>query len=270
MGLDTQFRSLENVWPTLRFGREYEGGVWYFYLVGIAVKCSLGALLLAILGACHSWKSCVSQNGKWWMRTKTLRVSVYFLAALLPFIVISSESNMNDHFRYCLFLLSFLYAAAGIGAWLLISRRAILTLSLCLLSCFLPLLSFPYFHDQVNVLGKMLFADVDAFGGSIADWQQGWWAARKWIRTQPESEILMFRSRFSDPSVHHLAGSPSAMSVADTKPFYFLISTADRIQNGVRMGRPLIDKLGGGVEVYQLHELPPIDSSSVFKLSPIR
>ncbi len=265
-GLDTQLSAIEIVWPAVRFGKEHQGGVWYFYVLGLALKCSLGALLLALLSVYDGCRQAVKRNGKWWIRQKTLRSGVYFFAALLPTVLVSSESNMNDHFRYCFFLLGFLSLAAGGGAWLLISRRAMMTLSLCLLSCLLPLLSFPYLHNHVNILGKSLFTGVDIFGGSVADWQQGWWAARKWSQTQLDCEIWMFCSQFSDPYVHHLTGSFHERPAVQSTSIYFLISTSDRIRDEVQLKGPLLFKLGGGVEVYQLHALPPFDPTSLFKL----
>lgn len=124
LGIDTQKLDLENYGERsyLR-GVWRDGGWWYYYLYGLAVKTSHGLHVLLLLAVVMAGVRCIPGLRRSLSLART-KVDLYDVAALLAppislIALVSSQMEFNHHVRYVLPALGFLIVAAGAAAlWL--------------------------------------------------------------------------------------------------------------------------------------------------------
>ena len=113
LGLDMQKHDFED-WGNRNFlmGEWKHGGWWYYYLYGMCVKVPHGVHLLffmSLLWSLRNWIEsrrrgpssvvCLSSNMRW---DSLLNQLMLVVPSLVLFIVVSSQVQMNEHFRYVL------------------------------------------------------------------------------------------------------------------------------------------------------------------------
>ncbi len=115
-GIDLQKKDFESYGqPSYLRGEWKQGGWWYYYIYGLAVKTTHGSqvmLLLAIftLFAFRRKSAIVGII----MRRDLI---VLLTPALIVLVLVSSQLEFNHHVRYVLPVLGFDYTFAGITAW---------------------------------------------------------------------------------------------------------------------------------------------------------
>ncbi len=137
-GIDEQKRDFESVMSAYLAGELREGGWWYYYLFAALVKIPVGTWLLVVMALGVSIMSLVKGN----VSSDTV-VLLTVPTALL--ILVSSQTGINQHARYALPALPFLFIAGsgamrchGLGglrwrrtlAWLFVFGSAIESLSI--------------------------------------------------------------------------------------------------------------------------------------------
>jgi len=115
-GIDLQKKDFEDYGqPSYLRGEWKDGGWWYYYIYGLAVKTPHGSQALLIL----SWITIVIL---WKHRATTPVVAIRDLIvlltpALMVMVLVSSQLEFNHHVRYVLPVLGFCYVFAGVNAW---------------------------------------------------------------------------------------------------------------------------------------------------------
>lgn len=260
-GIDVQKSDFEVQRPAYRLGSRRDHGTWYYYLLGYAVKLPL-AMLAGLLVGIAAITVSRSENAN------LARAALIVLPACLIALV-SSQTGMNDHFRYGLIAMANLCVLSAAGLTVLFDstirlHRLLATIALpgVVLA---PVQCFPYCHPYLNECTRLISAPGEVLGGSAPDWHQGWKAAREWICINRASkDIWQYRSRWSDPAFHHIAvrtkDAQSARRVANgngpkEKDVWLLISIADKQRLDREQKSMLIDPaetVGGGVEVFEI------------------
>jgi 4-amino-4-deoxy-L-arabinose transferase-like glycosyltransferase len=95
LGIDTQRLAFEVKGRSFLHGEWKEGGWWYFYLYGFAVKVPLGTLILFGLAILVTLLSPESNAG--WRNEVVL-----LLPAVAMFVFVSSQTGFSRHFKYVL------------------------------------------------------------------------------------------------------------------------------------------------------------------------
>ncbi len=128
-GIDLQKKDFESFGqPSYLRGEWKQGGWWYYYIYGLAVKTPHGSqamLILAIITVLNSWRkkrhsSNSPQPGAWEGSGVRLRDLVVLLAtAVVVLILVSSQLEFNHHVRYVLPVLAFTFIfIGGTASWL--------------------------------------------------------------------------------------------------------------------------------------------------------
>ena len=134
-GIDLQKRDFEDyAQPSYMRGQWKDGGWWYYYAYGLAVKTPHGSqmmIFLAVLAAAKLWngspKACLSRMVCLWGNDLSLLQNVrrkllqnLFVVVLPPvslFTLVSSETEFNHHLRYVLPVFGFTSVFCGAN-WL--------------------------------------------------------------------------------------------------------------------------------------------------------
>jgi hypothetical protein len=87
-------------------GKWQHGGWWYYYLVAAMVKVPLGTWLLGILAAALA---CAGRR----FRAPAWEEALVWLPAAATFLLLSSQTGINSHFRYVLPAIPFAFIAIG-------------------------------------------------------------------------------------------------------------------------------------------------------------
>lgn len=285
-GIDIQKRDFEKGLPAYRLGKWYETGIWYYYALGFAAKLPLGMLVLSILGTIVAIRDArgrvknfhlgiigTGTRGRKAAASLRERIVLWTTDEIIALIVvpgcvlllISSQTGMNNHFRYALVLLGQLCLLAAIGVTSFAPHlrfpRAGATRAVCVLllatTLVAPVPSFPYCHSYCNLAFGGQRSNADLLGGSAADWYQGWWSARRWLASRHEDgrRVVLVRSRWFEPQTH--AFETRAVDAWNQGDAILLISAADRIdlqkrRPGSMWQRNRVALIGGGVEAYHL------------------
>lgn len=185
IGLDVQRKDFEhyNRRSYLR-GEWKQGGWWYYYLYGLAVKLPHGTqllLLLGLMGLVASARHTLSG----------FDALVLASPALLLFVLVSAQTEFNIHFRYV--LPCFGFAFVGIGScWTNLKHPACrLLILLSLAACVGSTLSvYPHSLAYFNELsGGPASGDQHLLASSL-DWGQDAIYVKEWIDDHPQHRPL--------------------------------------------------------------------------------
>ncbi|MCA9126489.1 MAG: hypothetical protein KDB22_05365 [Planctomycetales bacterium] len=262
-GIDLQKRDFEQEHPAYRWGKIRRRGIWYFYAFGYAHKLPIGILCLLPLGLFRlfkRWESCLGL---------ILIPSVFFL-------LISSQTGMNDHFRYAVIFLGQLLIVAAIGLDFLLSRSRYLLAGICGLSIIsAPLAYFPFFQAYTNEISGGTYMTAERVGANTVDWYQGWWAAREFIdaRLDAGETIIVFQTRWIEPLLSVYERLPLQQELLPERLTLILPTTARQLELSgsttfsQTIGRP-VATIAGGVEIYgvspaQVNELNRLEFYSL-------
>lgn len=106
-------RSVANFTPTYIFGQVHAHGVWYYFPAVIAIKWTLGALLLLALAL---W---AAASG----RLRRPREVLFLLAPALVYLAVAMSAPLDIGVRHILPTFAFLLTLAAGGAWALVRRN---------------------------------------------------------------------------------------------------------------------------------------------------
>lgn len=169
LGIDLQKRDFEIGRPCYILGTWRETGVWWYYLVGLAVKSGGGTLPLFFLSFCLFSKG-----------TKSGFLSLPFvLSAILPLVallvLVSFETGLNEHLRYGFPVLPFIFILAARTVAIAYSKGKILAViasMLIFVNVSDGIRSYPNSIAFNNYLGESLSRDKPPLLGSSLDWGQ--------------------------------------------------------------------------------------------------
>ncbi len=123
LGLDLQMRDFEDYpSPSYLWGEWKQGGWWYYYLCGLLFKVPhalQGLFLLAVVLWCtrRRWRG-ADRTADAAAASLPNTKSLILLAApaLVVFVLVSSQTEFNHHFRYVLPVFPFVFVFCGIAA----------------------------------------------------------------------------------------------------------------------------------------------------------
>jgi hypothetical protein len=212
-GADLQKRDFERGLMSYLMGEWSNRGWWYYYLVCCIVKVPVGTWVLAG----------IALGGRFFHRreradaSRCLRQGMWFeeLILLLPaialFVLVSSQTGVNRHFRYLLpafpfagILISRAACMAGSGRWL-VAVAATANMVSCLWV-------YPYSMSYFNELAGGPSQGPRYLLDSNMDWGQDVWGLGTWCCRHPDLEVLQialsssYSKELLDSQVRHAGG----------------------------------------------------------------
>lgn len=129
-GIDLQKKDFEDYGqPSYLRGEWKDGGWWYYYVYGLAVKTPHGSQLMILLsiftviyfsrlkGRLKEQKDQGAGNSFAMPKGYFRDLTVLLAAPIILFILVSSQMEFNHHVRYVLPVLGFAYVFSGASAW---------------------------------------------------------------------------------------------------------------------------------------------------------
>jgi dolichyl-phosphate-mannose-protein mannosyltransferase len=245
-GLAVQFGFERHSYGGFLFGRDYDGSLWYYQPVALAVKTPLGMLALWLAGAVAM------------LSVRRLRPMAPYVL-LTPAVLFAATLNESRNFgtRYVIFLPMFLAITAA--TLLTVRRRWVvpLTTALVLFVAVSSLRTFPYYIPYSN----------EAFGGpsktylrlhdSNSDWGQDLGRTADLIhRKYPGERVWIFYQGGGDPDYYGI-GSTDPTKVNPNRVHGLLVVSNDRIDKSTYRLRRLIatstkiDSVGHSMTVFR-------------------
>ncbi len=179
--------------PTCLLGTRYLHGVWFYFPTVLAIKCTLGFLLLLALALfARLARSRESRREALWM----LVPAAVFLAATVT-------SNLNIGVRHVLPIFPFLIVWAAAGAWKLAksSRAALVAVSaLVLLHVASSLRAYPDYLPYSNELWGGPSQTYRVLTDSNVDWGQSLPAVKRYLAVSSSEPCWMAYFGTVDPA----------------------------------------------------------------------
>ena len=122
LGMDVQKRDFED-YGQLSYLRGVwkDGGWWYYYVYGLAVKTPHGSqflLLFSIFTLLYRWRvRKLQDDGQRPVGTTWRDLVILLTPAITVLVLVSSQLEFNHHVRYVLPVLGFTYSLAGVTAF---------------------------------------------------------------------------------------------------------------------------------------------------------
>ncbi len=205
IGLDTQISDLEKYGQMSYLAGEWrEEGRWNYYLYGLWVKWPHGTQLLLLLSIVAS---------VFWTKTK-MRMDewVLVLPALSVLFIVSSQTEINIHFRYVLPFVGLAFIFMGKTALLAeqskIWKTVIVTLVLC--SAISSMAVYPHSLAYFNELAGGPRNGHKHMLHSALDWGQDLTYLKWWLEKNPDVKL--------DGIMYHGGFDPSAIGLVDARP----------------------------------------------------
>lgn len=200
LGIDQQRRDFEVNRACFVLGEWRRSGVWWYYAVGLLVKCGIGLVplcLYSLLLLGTQWND---------VRKRRFILSAVFPAASI-LVLVSSQTALNEHVRYAFPVIPLLHVTAvsclssrhSSGAMLRVG-----VLAMTLLCVADGVRSIPHSTAFLNWMGRDVLSHGHAILGSSVDWGQ---------------DLRLVQSFFEDQEIEkygyaHEAGmDPSAFGV---------------------------------------------------------
>jgi hypothetical protein len=178
--------------PSYLCGEWSTKGWWYYYLVCCSVKIPLGSwVVLGIASADWLFRRPKGTNGSgdpqmsFWIEELLL-----FVPALTLFLLVSSQTGVNRHFRYILPAFPFVGVLASRAATVpsLIPRLAVV--ASLLWNVFGCLSTFPHSMAYFNELAGGASGGRRVLLDSNLDWGQDLWELGEWCKRHPNVSRL--------------------------------------------------------------------------------
>jgi hypothetical protein len=206
IGLDTQISDLEHYGQmSYLAGRWQDDGWYYYYLYGLLVKWTHGTqalFLLAVLVSICCWNRIGLSKDEW----------VLILPALSILLIVSSQREINMHFRYVIPFVGLAFVFIGKLA-LLAEVRAfwrISVLVLIALSAISSLLNYPHSLAYFNELSGGTRNGHKHMLHSAIDWGQDLTYLKKWLEKHPDVKL--------DGLAYYGGFDPSAIGIESPRP----------------------------------------------------
>jgi hypothetical protein len=164
-------------------GRQYESGVWYWYLYGLLVKLPLGTLAL---GAVALWRLPQGVNN-------IRDAACLMLPAATIAGVVTWLSGLSDFFRYILPLFPFLFLVLASAAAALRNSSALagwLAVGLVCASAASSLVNFPHSMAYYNELAGGIRGGPRHMLDRSSLWGQDLYRLRRWLDRNPDIECI--------------------------------------------------------------------------------
>ncbi|MGC8641239.1 MAG: ArnT family glycosyltransferase [Isosphaeraceae bacterium] len=183
LGIDVQKKDFEVGMPAYLAGEWRDRGWWYYYIYALTVKEPLGTLAL-VLWALALTLTRHPGSARWWDE------ATLFVPAAAVFILVSSQTGINQHMRYILPFFPFVAVATGkLAHFLSPGHRLarVLVIGLLVWSAFSSMRVFPHSLSYFNEAAGGLERGHDHLVDSNIDWGQDLLALRDWYRQHPEA-----------------------------------------------------------------------------------
>jgi hypothetical protein len=186
LGVDCQKAEFEMGYPSYLRGEWRQGGWWYYYLYGLAVKAPLGTWVLVIL----AFALTVGSRGyaASWRDEMVLLTPVVAVLTL-----VSSQTGFNHHLRYVLPIFPFAFILISrVGRVLVLKAKASALIAGVALawSTVSSLAVYPHSLSYFNELAGGPEGGGDHLIDSNLDWGQDLFFLREWLKAHPEAESL--------------------------------------------------------------------------------
>jgi 4-amino-4-deoxy-L-arabinose transferase-like glycosyltransferase len=181
-GIDVQKRDFENFGrPSYLRGEFRDRGWWYYYLYAAAIKVPLGTWLLALLSLIIR---CACPGG--WSRWRN--EVVLLTPAVALFVLVSSQTGFNHHFRYVLpaFPWAFIWIS-GLRPAALGRKTKVLVAVALLWSVGSSLSVYPHSLSYFNELAGGPTGGHNHLINSNIDWGQDLLYVKQWLVEHPEA-----------------------------------------------------------------------------------
>lgn len=187
-GFDVQRRDLEgtNMPPSYLAGEWRQGGWWYYYLYGLAVKVPVGIWCLAVWGLALSF--CRARRSAGWADELTL-----WLPATTVLVLASSQTGFNHHVRYVLPMAPFVCVTTGKLAGYMGRESCVACLAVLSLlgwSLVSSILVYPHSLSYFNELAGGPGRGHEHLVDSNIDWGQDLFFFKDWAERHPEARPL--------------------------------------------------------------------------------
>ena len=183
--------------PTYLLGKLYAHGVWFYFPTALAIKSTLGfLLLLALVPFARLLRAREGRREVLWM----LIPAAVFLAA-------SMTSNLNIGLRHILPIYPFLSVLAAAGAWRLAKKHrawAIVVGGLVLIHAASSLRAFPNYLSYSNELWGGPSKTYRVLTDSNVDWGQGLPAVKRYLETHAATPCWLAYFGTVDPAYYEI------------------------------------------------------------------
>ena len=260
-GIDQQKLDFEQPRHNYRFGQVHDTGVWYYYLLGLAISLPTGLLVCWVYSQYEIiLRILIALRQRNPVRRLTLlQMTTFLFLPLSVLIITSSQLHMNNHLRYSFAILGLMTVTAAVGIGRIgKSRRSRWILTICLAESLAGITAnFPFCHNYASILSTCILDRSETLGGSAADWYQGWWEVRSRIEgRQFDQPTYIYVSRWTNPAVHQIAVGGGSSTLSLTEDWNLVISVADRqhLSEEIRERLDLREKelIAGTVEIYRM------------------
>ena len=201
LGIDAQRHSVEVGGMAFLYGTWKHHGWWYYYLAAASVKIPLGTVFilgLATYSRCKGYRGAV-----------TCRDDIVLLSPVVgTLIFVSSQTGMNQHFRYMLPIFPFLFIWASSLVYLSLNglrpfaRLAMFSLIWASTS---SLFVYPHSLSYFNEVAGGPRGGPYYLQGSNSNWGQDLLYLKAWIDNHPQASPLTLswhgNGRFLDPRI---------------------------------------------------------------------
>lgn len=216
-GLDLQKTDFELGSRSFLFGEWKDGGGWwYYYLACTVLKEPVGIWLLGLLAAgltvfsvCHLDTGRLTRSSLDSQQPRSghcLNEATLLLPAVAVFVLASSQTGINSHFRYVLPAFPFAFIWISKSAQVFLHRRKVAAAIVCVSvawmiqsSIFILPNSLSYFNELAGGPrhGHNYLIDTNI------DWGQDMWRLRQWYDEHPQARPLGIASRsLLDPEAY--------------------------------------------------------------------
>jgi hypothetical protein len=186
MGIDLQKKDFETGIFSYLCGTWQMGGWWYFHIYAMLIKIPLGTWGIIFLAVFLSFLSRYYRN-KWQDELFLL------LPVVILLVILSTQTGIGIHSRYCMPLLPFLFIwASKIGIVFLQRRHILQTVVIVLLIWSIGSTLF-YFPHEISYCNELVGGTKNAYkhlAKSDSSWGQDLLFLKRWLDKHPEVSDL--------------------------------------------------------------------------------
>jgi len=184
-GIDLQRRDFEFRGWSFLAGERKEGGWWYYYLYGLAVKLPLGVVSLLVIVVIYSIRNWRGANS--WTDLMLLAPMIAVLLA------VSSQTNFSHHVRYAYGILPFLFVWISKVAQAISRRRTSVAATVAALLVWQGVSSLTVYPHSLSYFNELVGGPLNGHErlvDSNIDWGQDLLALRRWNQKRHDSRPI--------------------------------------------------------------------------------
>jgi hypothetical protein len=187
LGIDIQRSDFEFRSENYLYGQWKYGGWRYYYLLAFVVKEPVALTFLFIISVFVSYKL---------FRQDEI---IFLLPSIIIFILVSSQTGMNQHYRYVLGAIPFLFVFISKLGMVRHCLFRLMLLFLLMYYCCSSLAVFPHSLSYFNEAAGSPVSGHRYLLGSNLEWGQDILLLKKWIDNHPECQhIFVAQSSYFD------------------------------------------------------------------------